>query len=515
MSIAEEVILVVDFGSQYAHLIARRVRELKVYSEIVFPEITVTEIEKISPKGIILSGGPRSVYEKDAPLLSDEVFDYIVKKEIPVLGICYGHQLIAFKMGGSVKGEKRKEYGIATVDILDSEGIFKDLEKKETVWMSHGDQVFEIPPNFIVTSKTDTSPIAAFRNTSKKIYGLQWHPEVVHTKNGKKILSNFVYNVCSCRGTWDLSDFIEETIKKIKNKIGNGRAVIALSGGIDSSVAAAITEKAIGNRLYAVFVDHGLLRKGEAEIVSKTFSGHDINFKKIDAKKRFFEKLDCVSDPEKKRMVIGEEFIRIFEEEAKKIGADFLVQGTIYPDIIESGRSQHADTIKSHHNVGGLPESISFKEIIEPLRDLYKDEVREVGRKLGLPDKIIDQYPFPGPGLAVRITGPVTEENIRICREASAIVEEELEKASIENIWQAFAVTLEDKVVGVVGDQRKFGRIVGLRVVESQDAMTANFKKLPWDLLEHISTRITNEIPEVVSVAYFISHKPPQTIEPC
>ncbi|MFA5559391.1 MAG: glutamine-hydrolyzing GMP synthase [Methanofastidiosum sp.] len=511
----EEVILVVDFGSQYAHLIARRVRELKVYSEIVFPEITVSEIEKISPKGIILSGGPRSVYEKDSPLLSDEVFDYIVKKEIPVLGICYGLQLIAFKMGGIVKGEKRKEYGTATVDILESEGIFKDLEKKETVWMSHGDQVFEIPPDFIVTSKTETSPIAAFRNSSKKIYGLQWHPEVVHTKNGKKILSNFVYNVCSCRGTWDLSDFIEETVKKIKSKIGNGRAVIALSGGVDSSVAAAITEKAIGNRLYAVFVDHGLLRKGEAEIVSKAFSGHDINFKKIDGKKRFFEKLDCVLDPEKKRMIIGEEFIRIFEEEAKKIGADFLVQGTIYPDIIESGISQHADTIKSHHNVGGLPESISFKEIIEPLRDLYKDEVREVGKKLGLPDKIINQYPFPGPGLAVRITGPVTEENIKICREASAIVEEELENASIENIWQAFAVTLEDKVVGVVGDQRKFGRVVGLRIVESQDAMTANFKKLPWVLLENISTRITNEIPEVVSVAYFISHKPPQTIEPC
>ncbi|NYT04237.1 MAG: glutamine-hydrolyzing GMP synthase, partial [Candidatus Methanofastidiosa archaeon] len=475
MSIEEEVILVVDFGSQYAHLIARRVRELKVYSEIVFPEITVPEIQKLSPKGIILSGGPRSVYEKDSPLLREDVFEYILKKDIPVLGICYGHQLLAFKMGGKVKGEKRKEYGIASVEILDSEGIFKDLEKKETVWMSHGDQVSELPPNFVVTSKTDTSPIAAFRNMDKNIYGLQWHPEVVHTKNGKKILSNFVYDVCNCRGSWDLSDFIEETINKIKNKIGDGNAIIALSGGVDSSVAASITEKAIGNRLYAVFVDHGLLRKGEADLVSKAFSGHDINFKKIDAKDRFFEKLDCITDPEKKRMIIGEEFIRIFEEEAKKIGAEFLVQGTIYPDIIESGRSQHADTIKSHHNVGGLPETISFKEILEPLKDLYKDEVREVGRKLGLPKKIIDQYPFPGPGLAVRITGPVTEENIRICRDASAIVEEELEKASIENIWQAFAVTLEDRVVGVVGDQRKFGRIVGLRIVESQDAMTANF----------------------------------------
>jgi GMP synthase (glutamine-hydrolysing) len=515
MSIGEEVILVVDFGSQYAHLIARRIRELKVYSEIVFPDITEKEIEKIAPKGIIFSGGPRSVYEKDAPLLTDDVFDYLIRKDIPILGICYGHQLIALKMGGNVKGEKKKEYGIATVDILDPEGIFNDLENKETVWMSHGDQVFELPPGFVITSKTDNSPIAAFRSTSKKIYGLQWHPEVVHTKNGQKILSNFVYNVSGCKGTWDLSDFIEENVSKIRNKVGSGKAVIALSGGIDSSVAAAVAEKAIGNRLYAVFVDHGLLRKGEAEVVSKAFSGHDINFKKIDAKKRFFDKLFGVTDPEKKRMVIGEEFIRIFEEEAKKIGADFLVQGTIYPDIIESGRSQHADTIKSHHNVGGLPDSISFKEIIEPLRDLYKDEVREVGRRLGLPDKIIDQYPFPGPGLAVRITGPVTEENIRICREASSIVEEELEKASIENIWQAFAVTLEDKVVGVVGDQRKFGRIVALRIVESQDAMTANFKKLPWDVLEKISTRITNEVPEVVSVAYFISHKPPQTIEPC
>jgi len=515
MNVGGEVILVIDFGSQYTHMIARRVRELGVYSKIVFPEITISEIKKYSPKGIILSGGPKSVYEKDSLSVSDEVFDYLVEKEIPILGICYGYQLIAYKMGGNVKGEKRKEYGITNVEILDSEGIFKDLERKETVWMSHSDQVFEIPPNFIVTSKTDTSPIAAFRNNSKKIYGLQWHPEVVHTKNGKKILSNFVYNVCNCNGTWNLSNFIEETIKNIKSKIGDGNAVIALSGGIDSSVAAAITEKAIGNRLYAVFVDHGLLRKGEAELVSKAFSGHDINFKKIDAKDRFFKKLNSITDPEKKRMIIGEEFIRIFEEEAKKIGADFLVQGTIYPDVIESGRSHHADTIKSHHNVGGLPESISFKEIIEPLRDLYKDEVREVGRKLGLPKKIIDQYPFPGPGLAVRITGPVTEENIKICRDASAIVEDELEKASIDNIWQAFAVTLEDRVVGVVGDQRKFGRIVGLRIVESQDAMTANFKKLPWDLLENISTRITNEIPEVVSVAYFISHKPPQTIEPC
>ncbi|NMC58578.1 MAG: glutamine-hydrolyzing GMP synthase [Candidatus Methanofastidiosa archaeon] len=515
MSIGEEVILVVDFGSQYAHLIARRIRELKVYSEIVFPDITEKEIEKIAPKGIIFSGGPRSVYEKDAPLLTDEVFDYLIRKYIPILGICYCHQLIALKMGGNVKGEKKKEYGIATVDILDQEGIFKDLENKETVWMSHGDQVFKLPPDFTITSKTDNSPIAAFRSTSKKIYGLQWHPEVVHTKNGQKILSNFVYDVCGCKGTWDLSDFIEENVIKIRNKIGSGKAVIALSGGVDSSVAAAVAEKAIGNRLYAVFVDHGLLRKGEAEVVSNAFSGHDINFKKIDAKKRFFDKLEGVTDPEKKRMIIGEEFIRIFEEEAKKIGADFLVQGTIYPDIIESGRSQHADTIKSHHNVGGLPDSISFKEIIEPLRDLYKDEVREVGRRLGLPDKIIDQYPFPGPGLAVRITGPVTEENIRICREASSIVEEELEKASIENIWQAFAVTLGDRVVGVVGDQRKFGRIVALRIVESQDAMTANFKKLPWDVLEKISTRITNEVPEVVSVAYFISHKPPQTIEPC
>jgi len=515
MSIGEEVILVVDFGSQYAHLIARRIRELKVYSEIVFPDISIAELKKLSPKGIVLSGGPRSVYEKDSPLLSDEVFDFIVENDIPVLGICYGHQMIALKMGGEVKGEKKKEYGIATVDILDSEGIFYGLEKKETVWMSHGDQVSKIPLGFVITSKTDTCAVAAFKSSSKRIYGLQWHPEVVHTKNGKQILSNFVYNVCNCKGTWDLSDFIEENIKKIKNKVGSGKAVIALSGGVDSSVAAAVAEKAIGNRLYAVFVDHGLLRKGEADIVSKAFSGHDINFKKIDAKKRFFEKLENVSDPEKKRMVIGEEFIRIFEEEAKKIGANFLVQGTIYPDVIESGRSQHADTIKSHHNVGGLPETISFKEIIEPLRELYKDEVREVGRKLGLPDKIIDQYPFPGPGLAVRITGPVNEENIRICREASSIVEEELERACVENIWQAFAVTLEDKVVGVVGDQRKFGRIVGVRIVESQDAMTANFKKLPWDVLERISTRITNEIPEVVSVAYFISHKPPQTIEPC
>ncbi len=515
MSVEDEVILVVDFGSQYTHLIARRIRELKVYSQIVFPDVSVSDIEKVSPKGIILSGGPRSVYENNAPHLNSEAFDYIIKEGIPILGICYGHQLIALKLGGKVQDEKKKEYGTATVDILESEGIFDGLKKTETVWMSHGDQVYEIPQNFVVTSKSDTSPIAAFRNASKKIYGLQWHPEVVHTKNGKKILSNFVYNVCKCSGTWDLSDFIDENVKKINSIVKDGRAIIALSGGIDSTVAAAITEKAIGNRLYAVFVDHGLLRKGEAEIVSQAFAGHDINFKKIDAKKRFFKKLEGITDPEKKRMIIGEEFIRIFEEESKKIEAEFLVQGTIYPDIIESGRSQHAETIKSHHNVGGLPETISFKEIIEPLRELYKDEVREVGRKLGLPKKIIGQYPFPGPGLAVRITGPVTEENIRICRDASAIVDEELEKASVENIWQAFAITLEDKVVGVVGDQRKFGRIVGLRIVESQDAMTANFKKLSWDVLENISTRITNEIPEVVSVAYFISHKPPQTIEPC
>lgn len=506
------MIIVIDFGSQYTHLISRRVRELGVKSEIIFPFTELNTIKKMNPDGIILSGGPNSVYDKDAPRLNNDIWNWILEEDIPVLGLCYGLHLIAKRFNGEIGKSKRREYGVTSVTIKKSDRIFEGLEKKQRVWMSHGDKVLKLPENFEILASSENCRFASFRY--KNIYALQWHPEVVHTENGMKMLNNFLFKICRCEKDWDMEDFMKKTIGDIRKKIGDKKAIIALSGGVDSSIAAVLTSRAIGKNLTAVFVDTGLLRKNEGEHVEKICKEFKLKFLKIDAKDRFFEKLKGVKDTEMKRKIIGEEFIRIFEKEAKKENIEFLIQGTIYPDVIESG-SKTADTIKSHHNVGGLPENVDL-EIIEPLSYLYKDEVREIGKKLGIPNEIINQHPFPGPGLAVRITGEVNEENIKICREASYILEEELKKAGVfYDLWQAFAVVLEDRVVGVVGDQRKYGRIVALRIVESKDAMTANFAKLNWNLLEEISTKITNELPEVVSVAYFISNKPPQTIEPC
>jgi len=506
------MIIVIDFGSQYTHLISRRVRELGVKSEIIFPFTELNTIKKMNPDGIILSGGPNSVYDKDAPRLNNDIWNWILEEDIPVLGLCYGLHLIAKRFNGEIGKSKRREYGITSVTIKKSDMIFEGLEKKQRVWMSHGDKVLKLPGNFEVLASSENCRYASFHY--KNIYALQWHPEVVHTKNGMKMLNNFLFKICRCEKDWDMEDFMKKTIEDIRKKIGDKKAIIALSGGVDSSIAAVLVSGAIGNNLTAVFVDTGLLRKNEGELVDEICRNFNLKLLRINAKDRFFERLKGIKDTEMKRKIIGEEFIRIFEEEAKKENAEFLIQGTIYPDVIESG-SKTADTIKSHHNVGGLPENVDL-EIIEPLSYLYKDEVREIGKKLGIPDEIINQHPFPGPGLAVRITGEVNGENIKICREASYILEEELKKAGVfYDLWQAFAVVLEDRVVGVVGDQRKYGRIVSLRIVESTDAMTANFAKLNWNLLEEISTKITNELPEVVSVAYFISNKPPQTIEPC
>jgi len=506
------MIIVIDFGSQYTHLISRRVRELGVKSEIIFPFTELNTIKKMNPDGIILSGGPNSVYDKDAPRLNNDIWNWILEEDIPVLGLCYGLHLIAKRFNGEIGKSKRREYGITSVTIKKSDRIFEGLEKKQRVWMSHGDKVLKLPKNFEVLASSENCKYASFHY--KNIYALQWHPEVVHTKNGMKMLNNFLFKICRCEKDWNMEDFMKKTIGDIRKKIGDKKAIIALSGGVDSSIAAVLASKAIGNNLTAVFVDTGLLRKNEGENMGRIFKNFNLKLLRINAKDRFFERLKGVKDTEMKRKIIGEEFIRIFEEEAKKENAEFLIQGTIYPDVIESG-SKTADTIKSHHNVGGLPENVDL-EIIEPLSYFYKDEVREIGKKLGIPDEIINQHPFPGPGLAVRITGEVDEESIKICREASYILEEELKKAGVfYDLWQAFAVVLDDRVVGVVGDQRKYGRIVALRIVESTDAMTANFAKLNWNLLEEISTKITNELPEVVSVAYFISNKPPQTIEPC
>ncbi|MHC1605217.1 MAG: glutamine-hydrolyzing GMP synthase [Candidatus Methanofastidiosia archaeon] len=498
---------IVDFGSQYTHLIARRIRQLNVYSEV--KESTI-DPKGIDASAVILSGGPASVYNPDAPK-NKALLSWIVKNNIPTLGICYGMQLISDHFGGKI-GKGKREYGISTITISE-DPLFTGLNKVEYVWMSHGDSVEEVPPDFKVIATSQKYP-AVIRHRKKPIYGLQFHPEVIHTPKGNRIFDNFL-ELAGLSRTWSMEDFIKQSIAAIKDRVGGRKALIALSGGVDSSVAAMLASKAVGKNLFAIFVDHGLLRKKEREFVQETF-GDKLNLIVVDAKKRFFEKLAGVADPEEKRKIIGNEFIKVFEEEARKVGANFLVQGTIYPDVIESGTSKNSHTIKSHHNVGGLPASIGFEDIIEPLRYLYKDEARVVGKRLGLPNNVVFQHPFPGPGLAVRITGSVTEENIRIVREASAILDEELRNAGwYDKVWQSFAVLFEDRIVGVVGDQRKFGRVVGLRIVQSVDAMTANFVKLPWDILERISTRITNELEDVVAVSYFISHKPPQTIEPC
>jgi GMP synthase (glutamine-hydrolysing) len=514
MPIKYDTILVLDFGGQYCHLIGRRVREHGVYSEIVPQDITPDEIKKLSEKfnvkGLILSGGPSSVYEPDAPRLDPRILEL----NLPVLGLCYGHQLVAQLVKGKVEPAACKEYGIARVAIDKPVGVLEGLGGKEKVWMSHGDTVFSLPQDFEVLAHTGSCPVAAFRHKTKPIYGLQWHPEVIHTEHGERMLRNFIFEVCRCEANWQMGDIIAKMVNELKAEVGEGKAIIGLSGGIDSSVATALAAEALNDRLTAVFVDHGFMREGEPESIREAFQKFKINLIIADAQDRFMAKLKGVVDPEKKRKVIGEEFIRVFEEKAEATGADYLIQGTIYPDRIESGFRKHSDKIKSHHNVAGLPAKIKFKKILEPLRDLYKDEVRKVAKMLGLPKAIVHRQPFPGPGLAVRIIGELTAKKVRIAKKADKIVTDEIEKNGLaEHLWQYFAVLTDTKATGVKGDARAYGYVVAVRATESREAMTASFAQIPYNVLETISTRITNEIPEVTHVVYDITHKPPATIE--
>ncbi len=508
----KDKILILDFGSQYTQLIARRVRELKVYSEIRPYYISPQEVRDFEPKGIILSGGPSSVHQEDAPLCHPE----ILEMGVPVLGICYGMQLMTHLLGGKVEKATKKEYGRAYLEILDHRDLFKGLPEKTEVWMSHGDRILEPPPGFQVLARTENSPLAAMAHRERRLYGLQFHPEVAHTPRGRDILANFAFVICRCSPTWTMESFLEKSIQEIREQVGSERFICALSGGVDSSVVAVLVHRAIGNQLTCIFVDNGLLRAGEVERVLDTFSRHfhmDVRF--VDATERFLERLKGVVDPEAKRKIIGEEFIRVVEEEAAKLGeARFLAQGTLYPDVIESVSVRGPSaTIKSHHNVGGLPEKLSF-QLLEPLRELFKDEVRELGRLLDLPQEIVGRQPFPGPGLAVRIVGEVTKERLRIVREADAIVEEEIKREGLYyKIWQSFAVLLPVKTVGVMGDERTYEHVIAIRAVESLDGMTADWVRLPYHLMERLSNRIINEVEGVNRVVYDISSKPPSTIE--
>jgi len=503
-------IVVLDFGSQYSHLICRRIREFSVYAELVPFDISAEELTKLNPKGIIFSGGPASVYNSGAPLPENKIFEM----KLPILGICYGHQLIVNNYGGKVK-RANKEYGSSLLMVDNDSDLLSGLGKSIRAWMSHGDEAEQVPKNFEVIGHTESAKAAAIANMKKSIYGIQFHPEVVHTEQGTEILKNFVLKICKAKQEWTMKGFVEKTIKNI-SKI-DGDVLCAVSGGIDSTVTALLIHRAIGDRLKCIFVDNGLLRLNEEKEIGEMFTKNfKVNFTKIDAKKQFLTKLEGVSDPEKKRKIVGEEFVRIFTEFAEKNGPfRWLAQGTLYPDVIESGVSKGpAAVIKTHHNVGGLPDWLKL-EVLEPLRELYKDEVRKVADILGIPQKLLMRHPFPGPGLAVRIIGEVTEKKLEISKIASKIVEEELEKAKwYDKVWQAYAAVGDDKAVGVVGDERKYGNIVMVRVVDSVDAMTADWTRLPDGLLEKISNRITNEINDVTWVTYVISSKPPATIEP-
>lgn len=507
-------ILVLDFGGQYCHLIARRVRDMGVYSEILPYDSSKAEIEDLdaamSVRGLILSGSPASIRMEDAPKLEEGVLGM----DLPVLGLCYGHQLVAHMHGGEVRRGERREYGVAEVTVDSPICVLEGMNPAERVWMSHGDTVFSVPDEFEILAHTEISPVAAYRHKERPIYGLQWHPEVVHTERGREMLGNFVFRICGCESNWKPADIAERAVGEIRSTVGESKAIIALSGGVDSSVAAALAARAIGDRLVAVHVDHGFMRMGESESVEETFRVMGVDLVVARMKERFLSRLRDVSDPEEKRRIIGEEFVRVFEAEAGRTGAEYLIQGTIYPDRIESGFRRHSDRIKTHHNVGGLPINIEFKAVIEPLRDLYKDEVRALGARLGLPDAIVRRQPFPGPGLAVRVIGEVTEGKLDVLRRADAIVCEEVEASSLrDTAWQYLAVLTDTKSTGVKGDERAYGSTVAVRIVESVDGMTAGFAKAPWDVLERISTRITNEVPEINRVVYDITHKPPATIE--
>lgn len=505
-----EEVIVLDFGGQYNQLIARRVRECNVYCEVLPYTTPIEKIKEKNPVGIIFTGGPNSVYEDNAPSCSKEIFEL----GVPILGICYGNQLMAHILGGKVVSPDKREYGKTEIELCDSL-LFDGIDKKNVCWMSHTDYVAVLPDGFKAVAKTESTPFAAYENADKKLYSVQFHPEVNHTPFGKQMLKNFLYNVCNCKGDWLMADYAEKTIAALKEKIGDKKVLCALSGGVDSSVAAVLIHKAVGKQLTCIFVDNGLLRKNEGDEVELIFKKQfDINMVRVNAQDRFLDKLAGVTAPEKKRKIIGEEFIRVFEAEAKKIGTvDYLVQGTIYPDVIESGAGD-ASVIKSHHNVGGLPDHVDFKEIIEPLRNLFKDEVRQLGIELGIPEKLVWRQPFPGPGLAVRVIGEITRDKLAILRDADAIFREEIAIAGLDRkINQYFAVITDMKSVGVMGDGRTYDYTLALRGVTTTDFMTADWAKIPYDVLEKCSNRIVNEVKHVNRIVYDITSKPPATIE--
>ena len=507
----KELVLILDFGGQYNQLIARRVRECNVYSEVVPYNISLEKIKEKAPKGIIFTGGPASVFVEDAPRCANGIFEL----GIPVLGICYGMQLMAYTLGGKVAHANTREYGETNVSIDNTSDLFNGFSTQNVFLMSHTDYVENVPEGFKKIASTPVCPNAAMVEPQKKLYGIQFHPEVNNSVNGTQVIRNFLYNICGCSGDWVMSSFVEDSIKTLKEKIGDKKALCALSGGVDSSVAAVLLSKAIGKNLTCIFVDHGLLRKNEGDEVEKIFTeNYDLNFIRVDAKDRFLQKLAGVTDPERKRKIIGEEFIRVFEAEAKKIGTvDFLVQGTIYPDVIESGLGKSA-VIKSHHNVGGLPDYVDFKEIVEPLRNLFKDEVRKTGLELGIPEELVYRQPFPGPGLAIRIIGDITEDKLNILKDADSIFREEIAKAGLhKSINQYFAVLTNLKSVGVMGDERTYDYTIALRAVETTDFMTGVWSKIPYSVLEKVSSRIVNEVKHVNRVVYDITSKPPATIE--
>ena len=511
--IHSERILILDFGSQYTQLIARRVREAKVYCEIYPFNAGLEKVKTFRPKGLILSGGPSSVYDSGAPLIDKAVIDI----GVPVLGICYGMQLLTHLLGGVVAKSQKREYGRAELNIHKGKGLFTGIGEagKATVWMSHGDRIEKMPAGFNAIAHTGNSPTAAMADDDKKFYGVQFHPEVVHTPQGTQILRNFVYGICKCEPSWTMASFVDYSVGEIRKAVGNKQAVCGLSGGVDSSVAAVLVHKAIGKQLTCIFVNNGVLRKDEAEKVQHTFKDMGLNLKYVDASSQFLDKLDGVEDPEMKRKIIGKTFIEVFEKEAHEVGgAEFLVQGTLYPDVIESVSFKGPSAvIKSHHNVGGLPEQMKLK-LVEPLRELFKDEVRAIGRELKMPGEIIDRQPFPGPGLAIRILGAVTGPRLKILREADSIVIEEIKLAGVyKDIWQSFAVLLPIKTVGVMGDERTYENVVAIRAVTSQDGMTADWAKLSYDLMGTMSNRIINEVKGVNRVVFDISSKPPSTIE--
>lgn len=508
-----EAIVIIDFGSQYSQLIARRIRELNVYCELVSHQISWAEISRLNPRGIILSGGPASVYVKNAPLPPS----YIYERKLPVLGICYGMQAITHQLGGCVEPGSKQEYGHAILHISQVDSpLLTDLPESSPVWMSHADRIEQPPPGFSTLAYTDNTPVAVM-GRDNTIFGLQFHPEVAHTPYGKNILKNFVFNICGCQGNWTMGNFIHDSIEQIRKQVGKGKVINALSGGVDSSVVATLIHKAIGNQLTCIFVNNGLLRREEAERTLKVFRQNlGMNITYVEASRRFLKGLEGVTDPEKKRKIIGGEFIKVFEEEAKKLGkVDFLAQGTLYPDVIESvsSVSNASSKIKTHHNVGGLPKKMTLK-LLEPLRYLFKDEVRQVGLELGLPEEMVWRQPFPGPGLAIRTIGEVTNEKLEILRGADWVVMDEIKKANLyRQLWQSFAILTDVKSVGVMGDYRTYGYLIAVRAVTSQDAMTADWARLPYDLLSKIANRIVNEVKGVNRVVYDITSKPPGTIE--